>query len=78
MQYVKKQKLKYYGHVKRHDCLERTLLEGKVDGRRGRGRPKRQWMDDVTEWLGMDYERVGRLAMDRGLFRNSIAAATSS
>ena len=76
LKYVEKQKLIYYGHEKRHDCLTQTILEGKVDGSRGIGRPKRQWMDDITDWLNMDCERAGRLAMDRGLFPGSIAAGT--
>ena len=78
LKYVEKQKLIYYGHEKRHDCLTRTILEGKVDGSRGRMRPRHQWMDDITDWLNMDCERAGRLAMDTGLFRGSIAAATST
>ena len=77
IQNVKTQKIRYYGHVKRHSCHERTIFEGKVDGSRGWGRPRRQWMDDVTEWLCVDCETAGRLAMDKGQFRRSIAAVTS-
>ena len=69
LKYVDKQKLKYNGHVTRHDYLDWSILDWKVDGSRGRGRPRRQWMDDMTDWLNMDCERAGRLAMDRRQFR---------
>ena len=45
LKYVDKQKLKYNGHVTRHDYLDWSILDWKVDGSRGRGRPRRQWID---------------------------------
>ena len=47
---VKKRKLQYFGHTVRHNSLCKSILEGKVEGRRGRGRPPRKWMDDIKEW----------------------------
>ena len=40
---IKKQKLSYFGHIKRHNTLEKLFLEGTCEGRRGRGRPRRRW-----------------------------------
>ena len=54
--------MKHYWHVKRHSFLERKISEGKVDGSRGRGRRRRHWMDDMTDWLGVDCEAVGLIA----------------
>ena len=63
--------------MKRHQCLEKLILEGKVNGRRGRGRPRRSWDDDVAEWLKMDIAEAGRVAMDRGRYKEAVRAATS-
>ena len=43
-----KLKLGYFGHVKRHDTIEKTVLEGKIEGKRSRGKPRRAWADDVS------------------------------
>ena len=75
--FIQKQKLKYFGHLKRHDCLERIVIEGRVEGKRGRGRPKRQWHEDVVDWLGMTIGGAGRAAEDRTAYRSSVKAATS-
>jgi hypothetical protein len=55
-------KLKYYGHIKRHNCLERNIMEGTVPDRRGRGRSRRRWFQDIRETLNMTSEEVGILA----------------
>ncbi|GFS08891.1 endonuclease-reverse transcriptase [Elysia marginata] len=49
---IKQLKLKYFGHVVRHNNLEKLCLEGAVEGRRGRGRPRRRWTQDTSDWLG--------------------------
>ena len=49
MKAIKKQKLTYFGHVKRHDSLERQIMEGAMEGKRERGRPRRRWAQDVSE-----------------------------
>ena len=51
---VKKRKLKWFGHVTRSNGLEKTILQGTVPGKRGRGRPRRQWGDNIREWTGLD------------------------
>ena len=74
---VKSQKLRYFGHIKRHQCLERDIMEGMIEGSRSRGKPRRRWEDDVKDWLSMDVVSAGRLAADRNGWRTAIRAATS-
>ena len=49
---VKTRKLKYFGHLQRHDTQQRRLMEGRVDGRRPRGRPRKMWVDNIAHWTG--------------------------
>ena len=62
---VKRLKLGYIGHTKKHPSLERTILEGTMEGIRGRGRPRAQWVDSIEMWMGMSAVKAGRLAQDR-------------
>ena len=55
---IRTHKLSYFGHITRHDDLQKTVLTGKIDGKRGRGRPRRQWYDDMKEWTGKQIELV--------------------
>ena len=66
---VKKRKLFFFGHVMRHDSLQRVLLEGMVEGKRGRGRPRLQWSDNITQWTGLTCEKAKRTAQDRKRWR---------
>ena len=74
---IKKHKLQYFGHIKRHQTLEKHILEAKVEGKRGRGRPTRRWEQDVEEWMGIRTSEAGRLATDRKQFRVKVWEATS-
>ena len=47
---VLQRKLSFYGHISRHDNLCKTIMQGYVEGKRNRGRPKRNWMNDLTEY----------------------------
>ena len=69
-------KLKYFGHVKRHDCLERDIYEGIIEGKRGRGRPRRRWSKDISERLNTTVTEAGRRAQDRDAFRRAVRDAT--
>ena len=73
---IKKQKLSYFGHDKRHNKLERLLLEGTCEGRRGRGRPRKRWRQDIGEWMGVSTVEAGRQALERGKFRQAVWEAT--
>ena len=77
LQNVKKLKLGYFGHIKCHETLEKHILEVKVEGKRGRGRPTRRWEQDIQEWLDMTITEAGRLTTDRLKFRKKIREATS-
>ena len=79
LQKAKALKLKYmyFGHIKRHETLERQILEARIDGRRGRGRPTRRWEQDINDWMDMTTTQAGRLAEDRILFRQKVQEATS-
>ena len=50
---IKSWKHSYFGHIKRHHSIKKKILEGKVNGKRGRGRPPRRWDDDVKAWTKM-------------------------
>ena len=65
------QKLSYFSRIKRHNTLEKLFLEGTCEGRRGRGRPRRRWTQDVGEWMGVSTVKAGRQA------RQAVWEATS-
>ena len=73
---IRKLKVGYFGHIKRHESQEKHILETKVAGRRGRGRPMRRWEQDIQDWLETTTQ-AGRMAEDRVVFRKKIQEATS-
>ena len=46
-------KLKFFGHVMRHESFEKGIIQGMVEAKRKRGRPPREWMDDIKGWTGL-------------------------
>ena len=66
---IKKRKITYFGHMVRRNNIHRLLLEGPLEGKRSRGRPRTEWMTNITEWTGMRYEDLVRLAQDRKPWR---------
>ena len=73
---VVQRKMKFFGHVKRHESLERMIYEGLIEGKRGRGRPRRRWSQDITDRLETTVSEAGRRAQDRDAFRRAVADAT--
>ena len=58
-------KLQYLAHLIRHHSTQLQLIEGKIEGRRSRGRPRNTWTTDITTTKGMKYYQLKRAAEDR-------------
>ena len=74
-----KLKLQYFGHLMQTvDSLEKTLMLGRIEGRRRRGRLRMSWLDGITNWMDMDLGRLQELVMDREAWRATIHSVTRS
>ena len=77
MTVVRQRIVRFYGHVRRHDSLQRIITEGMVNGKRGRGRKRFGWLGNVSRYAGMNINRCAEIATNREEWRTIVSNVVS-
>ena len=72
---IKRRKMSYYGHICRHNSLANTIMQGKVEGARSRGRPKKDWMSNITLLTNKSVDELSEKTRDRDRWRKVVIVA---
>ena len=70
-------KLKFFGHVMRHERFEKGIIQGMIEAKRKRGRPPREWMDDIKGWTGLSVAAASSAAQNRQRWRGLVRATAA-
>jgi ribosomal 50S subunit-associated protein YjgA (DUF615 family) len=65
MEVIRERKMKFCGYLLRHDSIQKTLLQGKIEGKRARGKQRHTWWHNIEEWIRKSFEENASIAQHR-------------